>query len=314
MTIKANSDSKINRFKQLFDESILSMVLLEDGLFTQANSASAELLRVAGPDKMIGLSPLDFSPPFQPCGRPSKELVYEAITKTLEKGSFQFEWEAMRADGTHVYLTIVLTVIGDREKPIIHAVFQDISAEKVQRDELAFRAYHDLTTGLPNREKCIEDLEVLLAKGEPICLINIGVDDFKYFNNTYGYDYGDSILRALVDLVEPTLRDGDTLYRGPGGTFILSMGFVPSKRQVEFACEKLSDLFSQALQLGHFKGQLQVSIGASISDSSISSAADLIRQAQTALVEATNKSKANYLLFDSEMRRYQENFLLFAVT
>jgi len=35
MTIKVNSDSKINRFKQLFDESILSMVLLENGLFTR---------------------------------------------------------------------------------------------------------------------------------------------------------------------------------------------------------------------------------------------------------------------------------------
>jgi diguanylate cyclase (GGDEF)-like protein len=56
-------------------------------------------------------------------------------------------------------------------------------------------AYHDELTGLPGRRAFNEALAGL---GERFCIAVVDVDHFKQFNDTFGHDTGDQVLRKVA--------------------------------------------------------------------------------------------------------------------
>jgi len=56
-------------------------------------------------------------------------------------------------------------------------------------------AYHDDLTGLPGRRAMNE---VLLQLGSRYAMAMVDVDHFKRFNDTYGHDVGDQVLRMVA--------------------------------------------------------------------------------------------------------------------
>lgn len=56
-------------------------------------------------------------------------------------------------------------------------------------------AYHDELTGLPGRRAFNE---ALAALGDEYCIAVVDVDHFKSFNDTYGHDTGDQVLRKVA--------------------------------------------------------------------------------------------------------------------
>jgi diguanylate cyclase (GGDEF)-like protein len=56
-------------------------------------------------------------------------------------------------------------------------------------------AYHDELTGLPSRRAYNE---ILLRLEEPYTVAVVDIDHFKKFNDTYGHDTGDQVLRMVA--------------------------------------------------------------------------------------------------------------------
>ncbi len=80
------------------------------------------------------------------------------------------------------------------------------------RKALENSLYTDSLTGLLNRAGFeIAASELLRQRGtRQYCLIELDVDDFKFLNNNYGYEQGDSLLRALAEGLK-TQYHGDQL-------------------------------------------------------------------------------------------------------
>ena len=90
------------------------------------------------------------------------------------------------------------------------------------REELRAEAIHDPLTGLFNRRYLEETLPRELHRARrahaPLCVAMLDLDDFKRFNDTYGHDAGDSLLRELGRLLLGKLRKSDISCRyGAGG-------------------------------------------------------------------------------------------------
>jgi diguanylate cyclase (GGDEF)-like protein len=85
-------------------------------------------------------------------------------------------------------------------------------------------ALRDPLTGLGNRRALDEDLELLEARvgryGHSYCMVLIDVDHFKAYNDTYGHQAGDEILRAVATELKHQTRGGDSLYRYGGEEFL----------------------------------------------------------------------------------------------
>ena len=92
---------------------------------------------------------------------------------------------------------VIAWLIGQRRR--LHAKLED-PREQASR-ALAFHAYHDTLTGLPNRAYLMRELEEALAssRDEPLAVMFIDLDGFKSINDPYydTIDYGRWIIPAV---------------------------------------------------------------------------------------------------------------------
>jgi diguanylate cyclase (GGDEF)-like protein/putative nucleotidyltransferase with HDIG domain len=89
------------------------------------------------------------------------------------------------------------------------------------------RAETDALTGLYNRyflDKILE-LEIPRVKryNHSISLLMLDLCDFKYFNDTYGHQFGDYILRETASLLQANVRRPDIVVRYGGDEFVVLM-------------------------------------------------------------------------------------------
>ena len=101
---------------------------------------------------------------------------------------------------------------------------QRIELEKLNA-RLADQARTDPLTGLGNRLRMQEDLEVLRVRagryGQTYCTMLLDIDSFKSYNDTYGHPAGDEVLRKIAKAIEGHCRSGDTAYRYGGEEFLI---------------------------------------------------------------------------------------------
>ena len=65
----------------------------------------------------------------------------------------------------------------------------------------------------------------------PLSVILIDVDNFKYFNDQYGHDFGDKVLSSVAALMSGKLRESDYIGRFGGDEFLI---LLPRTRQAGF--------------------------------------------------------------------------------
>jgi diguanylate cyclase (GGDEF)-like protein/PAS domain S-box-containing protein len=91
------------------------------------------------------------------------------------------------------------------------------------RDRLREQSIRDPLTGLFNRrflEEALErELQRARRKNRPLALIFLDIDHFKRFNDDFGHDAGDSVLRSLADLLRAHFRTEDLVCRYGGEEF-----------------------------------------------------------------------------------------------
>ncbi|GAB4258184.1 MAG: hypothetical protein Kow0065_07780 [Methylomicrobium sp.] len=124
------------RFRRLFHETKEAISLLEDGRFVDANRAAAELLQAEQPEHIIGKSPTDFSPLYQPDGQLSSAKALEMIQIAERQGAHEFEWEHLRANGEPFFAEVLLTRIVEENRKLLHVVWRDVTARKKAEADL----------------------------------------------------------------------------------------------------------------------------------------------------------------------------------
>lgn len=86
-------------------------------------------------------------------------------------------------------------------------------------------AMTDDLTGLPNRRRLIEFLDEKLAIAArtrtTVTVLYFDIDDFKRYNDTYGHDAGDEILRDIGSLFVKCSRESDLVARHGGDEFVV---------------------------------------------------------------------------------------------
>jgi diguanylate cyclase (GGDEF)-like protein len=96
-------------------------------------------------------------------------------------------------------------------------------------EELLFRATHDGLTGVANRGVILDTLRRERARqareGGSFAIVLADLDHFKYVNDTYGHQAGDSVLRATTQRMMGSVRPYDTIGRYGGEEFLI---VVPS--------------------------------------------------------------------------------------
>ncbi len=103
-------------------------------------------------------------------------------------------------------------------------------------------AYVDTLTGLPSKVKHKLDAQGLIDKRDrKYAYISFDVDNFKYINEMFGYDYGNRILRRVADAVKEHTGERELCSRVSADNFALLWTDCEKQEELE---ERISALFA----------------------------------------------------------------------
>ena len=92
--------------------------------------------------------------------------------------------------------------------------------------ELMNIAYVDEITGGYSFAKFFKEAEPLLrAADKKTAIVSMDIDGFKYFNDMFGYEEGNDLLRYIWQEIRASLNEGELLAHGVADTFIFLLRF-----------------------------------------------------------------------------------------
>ena len=125
------------RFRQLFKNSLVSILLVKNGRITQANHKASEIFRVPPGQSLIGMQPADLSPEFQPDGTRSREAVKPYYERLQREGNTTFNWTHKRLDtGEPFAANASVSSIGVGDQALTLIITHDVSELEQARREL----------------------------------------------------------------------------------------------------------------------------------------------------------------------------------
>jgi diguanylate cyclase (GGDEF)-like protein len=159
--------------------------------------------------------------------------------------------------------------------------------------DVAYLAYHDALTGLPNRRLLGERLDMAIADARPagrgVALLYLDLNDFKLVNDSLGHASGDELLRMVATRLASTVREGDTLARQGGDEFLLMLANLPAASACAIAervaCG-IARLLESPFTIGEAEFQIGASVGISVFPEHAEDAQALHRQADAAMYRA----------------------------
>ncbi|WP_435635217.1 diguanylate cyclase [Pseudomonas solani] len=170
------------------------------------------------------------------------------------------------------------------------------------RESLRQQSVVDALTGLHNRRFLDETLrrELLRAsrKQSPVIVVLLDVDHFKRFNDTFGHEAGDLVLRHLALEMKRHVRSSDLACRYGGEEFALVMPEISLEDAME-RCEALR-LGVTRLQIrygGQPLGPIAISLGLACFPADGESADVLLHAADSALYQAKRAGRNQLCLY-----------------
>ena len=171
------------------------------------------------------------------------------------------------------------------------------------QEKLREQAISDPLTGLYNRRYYEETINQELMRAhrhkQEMSILMLDLDHFKRFNDNYGHDAGDYVLKTIGTLLLNTMRGEDTICRLGGEELAIILPNTNAEQALIVAnglCEAVSDLHLAIKELS--LGKLSVSIGVSTYPKNGQLPEDLTKVADIALYEAKGRGRNQACHYD----------------
>ncbi len=162
--------------------------------------------------------------------------------------------------------------------------------------------FHDMLTGLPNRELFIDRLDHALARAgrsqEQLAILVCDIDGFKSVNEGLGHNAGDDLLQQAAGRLSASVRPGDTVARLGGDDFAVLLEELAEPGDAAVTARRLLAAMREPFQLGERELLLSASIGIA---AGVEESDELMRNADVALYRAQSDGPGNYAAFEPAM-------------
>jgi diguanylate cyclase (GGDEF)-like protein/PAS domain S-box-containing protein len=228
--------------------------------------------------------------------RAARRLALRQAFAQPEETPFERRVEAIaqRADGSRLPVELSVTLVhgSDEDEPVMYCFARDISERRRGEEQLAYLAYHDPLTGLPNRVLVEEQLDLALARARrsdaAVALLFVDLDDFKTVNDRLGHAAGDQLLTAVATRLRGVLRDTDVLARQGGDEFLVVIADLDDgpAHAAEAVGAKLHEALSEPFAVAGAELRIAASIGVSVYPDDAADTEALLRHADAAMYRA----------------------------
>jgi len=177
-------------------------------------------------------------------------------------------------------------------------------------EAIRYESLSDQLTGLGNRKHFEQSLEraidIAMRRGEPMSLAMCDIDFFKKFNDTYGHQTGDQVLRLVGAAIKGAIKGNDIAARFGGEEFAVILPNTPLQSAVVVANQVRSAVMAKELikrSTGESLGRITMSVGvATLGENDTRDS--LLERADMALY-ASKRSGRNKVMSETDLSETQ---------
>lgn len=211
---------------------------------------------------------------------------YRVYTKTGD-----IMWISCHGKGIH----------GPNGEPLMIAgSLMDITEKKKTQERMDHMLYTDMLTGMKNRYcyemELGEQLSNPDAKGSILC---IDIRNFKLYNEIFGHNFGNQILKEFAKMLPMYIPDNRGLYRLDGDEFLVHLGEYTREDILE-KYAPLQVALSRARVIDGHSIYIDVTTGISIYPEHGRDAEELLKNADTVLYKLSKYTKETVMFFSTE--------------
>jgi diguanylate cyclase (GGDEF)-like protein/PAS domain S-box-containing protein len=183
-----------------------------------------------------------------------------------------------------------------------YGIARDVTEKRRTEEVIAYQAYHDVLTDLPNRALFRDRLELAIVQGrrkeEQLGLMFIDLDRFKAVNDSLGHLKGDELLRQVAVRLKRCIRKGDTLARIGGDEFVVLMPELRDRAAASLVAQKFLRVLAPAFVLEGMPLHISASIGIAVFPEDGDKIDDLLRHADMAMYKVKGEGKNGFGFYD----------------
>jgi diguanylate cyclase (GGDEF)-like protein/PAS domain S-box-containing protein len=242
---------------------------------------------------------------------------YEDAYNNLE--TLVHEYRMVHNDGRVLWVSEQASIVRNEagEPWLIQGVIFDITERKKAENEVAFLAYHDKLTGLPNRAMFEEFVELSLARAQRhdlgVGVLFLDLDNFKLVNDSLGHHAGDDLLVELADRLRGCTRETDLVARQGGDEFLMLLsdlergtGAMPGTDAAVLVAESVAARVREALDepfvLAGTEFYASASVGISLFPQDAQDLDSLMRNSDSAMYQSKRTTPGGYSIYTQTER------------
>ncbi|UKS25727.1 EAL domain-containing protein [Paenibacillus sp. HWE-109] len=208
--------------------------------------------------------------------------------------------------GAYILLSVLIQfVIGFMIALCLRHLRLTRRAQDEKSEQLAFLAYHDTLTGLPNRRLFDDRLERALLhakRNEQLTAVMfLDMDRFKEVNDSLGHAYGDRLIRLAAERLLGCLRGSDTVYRQGGDEFAILLESFAKPEDVRFVAARIQSALEEPFILGGKPVVITASMGIALYPLDGTVAEQLLEHADEAMYKAKKRGSNQFQFYASEI-------------
>ncbi|WP_169256710.1 EAL domain-containing protein [Aromatoleum toluvorans] len=236
----------------------------------------------------------------------SRAVDAEFRAALLAGGDWDGERRSRRPDGSEYWEHLRLVTMRNEHGAPAHVLLmrEDISERRSQEEKVAYQAYYDSLTALPNRTLALDRLQQATGRasrdGTMCAVMFVDLDNFKQINDTLGHVAGDELLCQAATRLRSVIRAEDTVARLGGDEFLIILGITQASA-ADAAASKVIQAFTPPFQIEGREFIASPSIGVSLYPNDGDEPAVLLRNADLAMYEAKDAGRNTFRFFNQQI-------------
>ncbi|UUZ53964.1 diguanylate cyclase [Massilia sp. H-1] len=181
----------------------------------------------------------------------------------------------------------------------------EVAERKVAEQRANALSIRDPLTGLVNRRSLIQQLEHAVASADrsqsEFALLFLDLDKFKHINDTLGHEVGDELLRQVAARLLASVRVSDVVARLGGDEFVVLLEGAGAGANAARVARKIALAHSKAFDISHHRVHTSTSIGIGLYPQDATDAAQLMKNADTAMYHAKQNRRGSVEFFREDL-------------
>lgn len=236
-------------------------------------------------------------------------LIYRKICQQIDHGEpdklvkIQKQFQLYVSDGNNSRWFELSTFKSEyNEKIYTLGIISDITVSKELQDQLTYNAYHDLLTGLANRNKIISVLREKMLRQDQFSICFMDLDNFKIINDSLGHHNGDILLKKIGQKLKSLQGVTHPVGRLGGDEFILIVDGLKSEEEHHKFFKQVQDLFSHPINVKDYEFTVNFSMGVASYPADAATPLDLLKNADAAMYQKKVNGKNGIAFYDAKIR------------